>query len=556
MLRNKRILLILILAAVLFLIPSICNAADTFTTEDGITATKIVDNYRGNIQIQLSNIELNAEGNYVWGIGTTSQSSDVTNWYTLGDFTASKKVARLDLVVSENSILSILRTKNDAYLYIKNYDTNEMIVDALNVDLTLPPYKAFTLMEYDDIMERGSYYVVGGEKCSVDRWKAATYNIENVYFKFEKVIDENLINAYNEALIKGTPVEEVFSITTTQIADKTGWNLGNKDYYFYNHIPHDSIPNERGIYILYLKGKDTDTKTIYGYKVIQLDADGPIVEKIYINSPETGTYKTGQTVKIRVGFSEVITGTTVPTLKIKFGDSADREITNGTIVNSGSGNYYWAHYIEYSYDIQDSDKGQLATVDYKGGNIKDASGNDAQLSCPVITGSNTIKANVEGTNNNQTDNQDKNTNTQTTLTAIEITTAPTRNTYAEGASFEKTGMVITAKYSDGTTKQITNYTVSPSGELKTTDTKVVISYTENGVTKTVEQKITVIPPINIDDETDDTGDGFYDFLEEDDTIKGDSKLPQTGTTVMIFVVIALISVAVISKVKCVKYKDI
>ena len=405
----KYLTMSLLVGIILLMLPTMVNAADTFTTNNGITVTKIVDNYKGNIQFKLTNIELNSEGNYVWGVGTTSQSADITKWYTLGDFTVSQKVAILDLVVSEKSILSILRSTNNAYLYVKNYDTDEMVVDGLNVDLTLPPYQAFTLMEYGDVINGGCYYVVGGEECSVDRWKAATYNIQNVYFKFEKVTDENLINSYNDALINGTSVDSVFSITTTQIADMTGWNLGTKEYYFYNQIPHDSIPNEKGTYILYLKGKDTDTKTVYGYKVIQLDADGPTVEKIYVSSPESGTYKTRQTVKIRVGFSEPITGSTVPTLKIKFGDSEVREVTNGTIVNSGNGDYYWQHYIEYSYDIQDGDKGQLATVEITGGNIKDSSGNEAKLSCPVITG-NTIKANVEGTTTNNTQNQDQTNN--------------------------------------------------------------------------------------------------------------------------------------------------
>ena len=413
MTKAKYIIISLLVGIILLMMPTIVKATDTVTTDDGITATKIVDNQRGNIQFKLNNIELNAEGNYVWGVGTTSQSADITKWYTLGDFTASQKVAILDLVVSEKSILSILRSTNNAYLFVKNYDTDEIVVDALNVDLTLPPYQAFTLMEYGEVINGGCYYVVGGEECVVDRWKAATYNIQNVYFKFEKVTDENLINSYNDALINGTSVDSVFSITTDQIADMTGWNLGTKEYYFYNQIPHDSIPNEKGTYILYLKGKDTDTKTVYGYKVIQLDADGPTVEKIYVSSPESGTYKTGQTVKIRVGFSEPIVGSTVPTLKIKFGDSAVREVSNGTIVNSGNGDYYWQHYIEYSYDIQDSDKGQLATVELTGGNIKDSSDNDAVLSCPVITG-NTIKANVEGTTTNNTQNQDKETNGGTT----------------------------------------------------------------------------------------------------------------------------------------------
>ena len=73
------------------------------------------------------------------------------------------------------------------------------------------------------------------------------------------------------------------------------------------------------------------------------------------------------------------------------------------------------------------------------------------------------------------------------LTSLEITTNPTKTIYKEGESFDPTGMVITAVYSDGTRKTVTGYTYSPNEGLKTTDTKITISYEG----KTVELEITV-----------------------------------------------------------------
>ncbi len=77
-----------------------------------------------------------------------------------------------------------------------------------------------------------------------------------------------------------------------------------------------------------------------------------------------------------------------------------------------------------------------------------------------------------------------------TLESIAITTPPTKTTYKEGESFDKVGMVVTATYT-GSTGTVTSYTVSPSGALSTDDTEVTITYTENGVTKTTTQGITV-----------------------------------------------------------------
>ena len=78
-----------------------------------------------------------------------------------------------------------------------------------------------------------------------------------------------------------------------------------------------------------------------------------------------------------------------------------------------------------------------------------------------------------------------------TLENIEITNHPTKTTYEEGEKFDPTGMMVVAIYSDNTRAVITNYTYSPEGSLKTTDTKVVISYTEKNITKTAEVNITV-----------------------------------------------------------------
>lgn len=77
------------------------------------------------------------------------------------------------------------------------------------------------------------------------------------------------------------------------------------------------------------------------------------------------------------------------------------------------------------------------------------------------------------------------------VSSIAITTAPTKTTYTAGESFDATGMVVTATYADTTSAAVTNYTVSPSGALATTDTSVTISYTSGGATKTATQVITV-----------------------------------------------------------------
>ena len=47
-----------------------------------------------------------------------------------------------------------------------------------------------------------------------------------------------------------------------------------------------------------------------------------------------------------------------------------------------------------------------------------------------------------------------------TLTSIAVTTHPTKTSYVPGESFDRTGMVVKANYSDGTSEEINTYTVS------------------------------------------------------------------------------------------------
>ena len=88
------------------------------------------------------------------------------------------------------------------------------------------------------------------------------------------------------------------------------------------------------------------------------------------------------------------------------------------------------------------------------------------------------------------------------LSSIAITTPPTKTTYTVGESFDTAGMVVKATYSDGSTATVTDYTVSPSAALTTSNNSVTISYTEGGVTQTATQTITVNPAAP-------TGGGIY-----------------------------------------------
>ncbi len=77
------------------------------------------------------------------------------------------------------------------------------------------------------------------------------------------------------------------------------------------------------------------------------------------------------------------------------------------------------------------------------------------------------------------------------LIELSISKAPTKTAYKAGETFDPSGMVVTAIYSNGAKLDHPAYTVTPSDPLSASDTYVTLSYTENGVTKTARQAVTV-----------------------------------------------------------------
>ncbi len=85
--------------------------------------------------------------------------------------------------------------------------------------------------------------------------------------------------------------------------------------------------------------------------------------------------------------------------------------------------------------------------------------------------------------------------TEKTLDSIEVTTAPAKIEYIAGETLDLTGMVVTAKYSDNTTKVVpaSEYTTSPAEGtvLASTRRSFSVSYKEGTVTKRATVSITV-----------------------------------------------------------------
>lgn len=77
------------------------------------------------------------------------------------------------------------------------------------------------------------------------------------------------------------------------------------------------------------------------------------------------------------------------------------------------------------------------------------------------------------------------------LDRIAVTNEPTYKTYYDDQTFNTEGMEITAYYSNNTSKVVTTYTYTPTGDLPYGTTEIIISFTDGGITQTTTQAITV-----------------------------------------------------------------
>ncbi len=132
------------------------------------------------------------------------------------------------------------------------------------------------------------------------------------------------------------------------------------------------------------------------------------------------------------------------------------------------------------------------------------------------------------------------------ITEINITNPPTKTTYKVGEKFDPTGIKVVAVYDDGTKKEITDFTYSPDGELKETDTIVFIKYYSGGTYFAESQSITVEPATQEDSSS-----------QENPKDEQKPSLPYAGIEDNIpMLIIATIIISIGLYIKCKKYKDV
>lgn len=246
---------------------------------------------------------------------------------------------------------------------------------------------------------------------------------------------------------------------------------------------------------LSLKNVDTSKKieSISGY----INYDENIIEPITVDSihkAADGTVKIGsETLQVEDLTNVGVSGVPTSTAYVAFNGNPATDNKSKIVIDFKDGISSNLDLLQIDFKVKDNANLGLANnaISYSmfviTAGSEESSGITENINLTVKE-----KATPQPTNEPTNQQQPTNESEQTaTLQSISVTKTPSKRTYTEGEEFDRSGMEVTARYSDGKTKVIDNYTVTPSGRLSKNDTKVSIRYTEGNITREVDQPIEV-----------------------------------------------------------------
>lgn len=253
-----------------------------------------------------------------------------------------------------------------------------------------------------------------------------------------------------------------------------------ENIYEYNKYQKSKLVNlyKSKIYIANVFEKKTNGKEYL--KQVSIDAPETYTCKVYVNpNGDSKAVEDLQEVKLKAGDTETFeAGYHTIEFAKPIEINGDKFVVvlevQGTSSNKIS--YCIESNVENSiYDVVETEEGKCwvgTESDFKDNKWMDL-GTVNSTNSNLSNGDSTLRAFTSSTDDS--------------LKNIEITTPPTKTTYIEGQSFDKTGMIVTANYNNGKSKEITDYSIENGANLKVGQTSVNIKYED----ATVAQKIIV-----------------------------------------------------------------
>lgn len=245
--KRRNIICFAIVFIIIILIATISNATD-------ITVQKLVPSTDGSITFNFSNLELEEEQDYQWAI-EKSKTAKIENWYDIMNPNYKKGEVQINVNATNKNQLAVLKSTDTAYITIRKAGETTNLLEAYEVDLTLPLLKAFNTKDSG----------LGG----IELRTVYGISSKNIKCYWEKITDAEVINNYIDSnhdlsRLKLKNIESFPSLSNTN------WKLPSFRSETITSIYASDKPKEDGLYYLWLMANDTNAKTIKGYAICEI----------------------------------------------------------------------------------------------------------------------------------------------------------------------------------------------------------------------------------------------------------------------------------------------
>ena len=280
---RKKIIFISILF-VLILLTGVSVKADNENVE---YTKETMSNYDGSIIINLSNMTLDTSHKYSFGI-STEKSIETTEYHEVTE-NITESTMKILLDTSKQDIKTMLRKTDTVYLWIKDTTSNSNVLSDYEVNVKLNYSQTFKVFQQGNLL-----------------WQMQRiYDINNMYYSTVTITDKDIIKKY-ETLKENINQDFIILNTDTEVINNnnidkletnfsipSSWNsLKNATSAFNKKepvLPFETVPHDANLYLVWVKAKDSDSKDVYGYFLVNRLPNGGLKANVKYNPTEQTT---------------------------------------------------------------------------------------------------------------------------------------------------------------------------------------------------------------------------------------------------------------------------
>lgn len=318
--KTKKLLIVLMLLIAVLLIPNMVSAEgtepntpenvegennntpdatepnepdNTEGNQNAVTYTRNFPSNDGTIELNLTGLELSDSKQYEFALVVAGGTPATNSWNLITNRTTN--TAKLVLSSGTTNIINVLKVADDGQIFIREKDnTEEYVVNRLNVDLTLPYLQSLVYTKNNN----GNYDIYGNNLYGSIGNHYLYTGSDHTYVQWQKIEDTELITKFLEIKNSNGSLTGLESYLPTR--PTMNWSA--------DRSPNYTQKND-GLYLLWVKRTGDNCKEVYSCIIHDGLTDATTVEEYLgtveattsVNSvslPSTKTVKLGNTITL------------------------------------------------------------------------------------------------------------------------------------------------------------------------------------------------------------------------------------------------------------------